>query len=87
MGIAAFLLTGQKNFNIGMHSDVYESIWMKFIVLPQRVGLLKLLLNLFCTGTIQVRELCWQTFFVKYTSNITLCQDTVNRFVSNLVWC
>ena len=25
----AVLLTALKNFNVGMHSDVYESIWLK----------------------------------------------------------
>ena len=33
--------------------------WLKFNVLPQPVGLLELMLNLFCKSDFQGRELCW----------------------------
>ena len=55
--------------------------WDKFSMLPQPVGLLKLMLNLFCTSNIQGRELC-QHDFVKYTFNFVMCQDTCERIVS-----
>ena len=48
---------------------------MKFSMLPQPVGLLKLMLNLFFIIDIQGRELCWHDF-MKYPYNIVLCQDT-----------
>ena len=44
-------------------------------MLPQPVGLFKLMLNWFCTSDIQGRELCWHDF-MKCTFNIILCQDT-----------
>ena len=34
------------------------SIWMKFSMLPQPFGLLKLRLNVFCTSNTEGRELC-----------------------------
>ena len=39
-------------------SQIKISIRMKFSMLPQPVGLLKLLLNFLCTSNIQGRELC-----------------------------
>ena len=45
---------------------------MKFGVLPQPVGLLKLLLNLFCTSNIGERTICLD--FIKYAFD--LCWDT-----------
>ena len=55
---------------------------MKFSVLSQPVGLLKLVLNLcvcVCarahTHNIQERKLCWCDF-MKYMFNIVMCQDT-----------
>ena len=42
---------------------------------PQPVGLLKLMLNLICTSSVQARELCWHDF-VKYMINIVLCRGT-----------
>ena len=47
---------------------------VKFSLLPQPAGLLKLMLNLFCTITIQGRELCWCDF-MKYMFNSVMCQD------------
>ena len=44
-------------------------------MLLQLVGLLKFMLNLFCTNTFQARELCGRDF-IKYRINIVLCQDT-----------
>ena len=56
-------------------SEMLLLIWMKFGVLPQPFGLLKLMLNIFCTNNIQGRELCCCNC-VKYTFHIILCQDT-----------
>ena len=47
---------------------------MKFSVLAQPVGLLKLMLNLCCTHNIQGRKLYCD--FTEYMFNITICQDT-----------
>ena len=55
-------------------SEISQWIWMEFNLLPQPVGLLKLMLNLFCTSTIQGREICWCEF-VKYMIYIVLCRD------------
>ena len=53
------------------------SIWMKSNMLPQFLGLLKLILNLFDTIDIQGRELCWCDFIKKKNATyIFLCQDT-----------
>ena len=46
---------------------------MNFSMLPQPVGLLKLML-IFCPSNIQGRELC-SSDFVKYMFNIVMCQD------------
>ena len=46
---------------------------MKFSVLPQPVGLLKLVEIVFCVINAQGRELCF--YFVKHTFNIGLCSD------------
>ena len=54
---------------VSIFSDILLSIWMKCGMWPQPVGLLKLMLNLFCTSYIQGRELCWHNF-IKYTINI-----------------
>ena len=43
---------------IGVHFPANLSVCMKFSMLPQPVGLLKLMLNLFCTSNGQERELC-----------------------------
>ena len=48
---------------------------MKFSMWPQSMGLLKLMLNLFCRSTIEGRGLCWQNF-MKYMLNVVMCQDT-----------
>ena len=48
-----------KQTNVGVHfSEKSQSIWMTFSLLPQPVGFLKLLLNLFGASNIQGRELC-----------------------------
>ena len=41
-------------------SQIYLSIWMKFSMMLQPVGMLILMLNLFSTSNIQGRELCWR---------------------------
>ena len=48
---------------------------MKFSMFPEPVGFLKFMLNIFCIGKIEGRELDWCDF-VEYTFNIFLCQDT-----------
>ena len=48
---------------------------MKFSMLSQPAGSLKLLLHLFCISTTQGRELCWRDFMT-YTFGIVVCQDT-----------
>ena len=48
--------------SVSVLSQIYVSVWVKFSMLSQPVGLLKLVLNLFCTSTIQGRELCWRDF-------------------------
>ena len=53
--------------------QILQSVWMKFSLLPQSVGLLKLLSYLFCTSNILERELCRHDF-IKYMINIVLCQ-------------
>ena len=47
---------------------------MKFRTLPRPVGLLKLMLHLFCT--IFKGENSADLIFIKYTVNIVLCWDT-----------
>ena len=60
---------------VPIFSEILQWIWIKFIMLPQLLGLLKLMLNLFCTSTIQGRELCGHDF-VKYSINILQRRDT-----------
>ena len=50
-------------------------LWMKFSLLSQPVGFLKLMLNSFSTSIIEGRELCW-CGCMKYAFNIVMCQDT-----------
>ena len=50
-------------------------IWMKFSMFPQPVGLLKLMLHLFCSSNIQRREICCRNF-MKCMFSIIMCQDT-----------
>ena len=98
--------------NVGMHSDIYKSIWfklkslqfkrislccqnilsqtwvqiwMKFSVLPQSVGLLKLTQSYFAeiqskqenSGDVILLNIHWTSLCVR---------TLVNRFVSNLTW-
>ena len=48
-------MRNEKN-SVSMFSEMSLSILMKFSVLPQPDGLLKLMLNLFCTSTVQGKE-------------------------------
>ena len=41
---SAVLFTGSKNFNVGMHSDVYELIWFKFSMIIDTIVLYILIL-------------------------------------------
>ena len=40
----AVLFTGSKNFNVGMHSDVYELIWFRFSMITDTIVLYILIL-------------------------------------------
>ena len=68
---------------VSMFSQTLVLICMKFSMLPQSVGLLKLMLNLFCTRYIQETGLCWPDY-IKYTFNIITCQDTHERICFKL---
>ena len=48
--------------SVSILSEISLLIWMKFTILPQPVGLLKLLLNLVFTIKIQMRKHCWWCF-------------------------
>ena len=48
---------------------------MKFSMLLQPVGLLKLMLNLFCTSSIEGREFCGRGV-MKCTFIMVMCEDT-----------
>ena len=45
--------------NFGVKIEVSNSKWTGFRMLPQPVGLLKLMLNFVCTSSVQGKELCW----------------------------
>ena len=66
--------------NIGVH------LLRNSLCCQKSVGVLKLLLNLFCTSNIHGRELCWHFVF---NVCLTLCcvRTLVKWFVSNLVRC
>ena len=61
-----------RNFSVHFLRN-FVSIWMKFSMLPQLVGLLKLMQNVFCT--IVNREFCWCDC-VRYMINVVFCLDT-----------
>ena len=52
-----------------------KQILIRFSALPQPVGCLKLMLNLFLTINIQIRELCLRDV-IKYAFDIDLRPDT-----------
>ena len=56
-------------------TQISQLIWMKFNVLPQPVGLSKLVLNLFCIVNIQERESDFRDF-INYIIYIGLCLDS-----------
>ena len=56
-------------------SEMSLTIWMEISMLPQPIGLLKLILNVICTIHIQGREL-YLLDFVKFTLN-TGCVRTL----------
>ena len=74
-----------QQFQCPIFSEILQLFWMKFTVLPQPVGLLKLMLNLFCTSNMQGRERCWR-YQVKYLINIVLRLDTCEP-ISFHTWC
>ena len=57
---------------------------MKFNLLPQTAGLLKLFLNSVCTSSVQGRKLCWRDF-IKHTLDIVMCQDTCEPICLHVV--
>ena len=64
-----------KKLKTGVHFlTIYVSIWMKFSVLPNLLGLLKLMLNLLCP-IIFKGEKSEDIFFFKYTFYIVLWKD------------
>ena len=65
--------------------SIFSQISVNFdeIQMTHSVGLWKLMLNLFCTSVIQVREFCWRDF-KKSAFNIVLCQDTCELICCNL---
>ena len=64
-----------RNQTLSISLQIKVSIWMKFSMLPQAAGLLKLMLNLFWRSTVQGRELRWLDF-IMYSFKIVMCQDT-----------
>ena len=60
---------------MSIFSQIYVLIWMKLGILPQPVGLLKLMLDWFYISNIQGRERLW-CYFMKYMFNIVMHQDT-----------
>ena len=46
----------QSKTSMAIFSDISQWIWKQFGMLPQPLGLLKLILNLFGTSNIQVRH-------------------------------
>ena len=76
--------------SVSILSEISLLIWMKFTILPQPVGLLKLLLNLVFTIKIQMRKHCWWCFIFygggkkkkkKKYIYMGVCQDTCE-----LIW-
>ena len=55
--------------------QIPQLIWMKCSLLPQPIGLVKLMVNLRCMINIQERELFLHDL-IKYTLNICLHSDT-----------
>ena len=69
---------------VSIFLEISQWFCMKVSMVPQPVGLLKLILNLFCTFNINIqgKELLWHDF-VQLTSS---CVGTlVNWFVSNMI--
>ena len=64
-------------------SQMLQPILIKFSMLPQPFGLLKLMLTLFCKIYFQGREL-YKADFRKCTFNIGLCPDTYKLICSKL---
>ena len=64
-----------RNQTLSIFLQIKVSIWMKFSMLPQAAGLLKLMLNLFWRSTVQGRELRWLDF-IMCSFKIVMCQDT-----------
>ena len=59
---------------VSIFSQIYLLIRLKFGMLPQPVGLLKLMLTIICTSNIQGRELCWRDS-MKFMLSIVTCQN------------
>ena len=74
-------LRKKSKTSVSVFSQILASNFMKFSMLPWPVGLLKLMLNLVCTGNIQRRELLWNICL-----KLPCVRTVVNQIVSNLVW-
>ena len=59
--------------------QMFQTMWFQFSLLPQPLGLLKCMLNLFHMINFQGR-LLYLHDFIKYTFNICLCQNTCEPF-------
>ena len=73
----------EKSKPVSIFSEILHLIWIKFHLLPQPVGFLKLRINLFCTNVIMRRELCLSDF-IKYAISIALCCNTCELIFSKL---
>ena len=60
---------------MSIFSEISVNLDWNSNVMPQHVGLLKLMLNYFCGKYYPRRKLCWQNC-IEFTINILLCQDT-----------
>ena len=69
--------------SVPIFSQISKSIWMKCSLLPQAVGVLKLMLNLLRTICIQRREL-YSRDCVKYIFNTGLRGDTCEQICFRL---
>ena len=58
--------------------QMWVLIWIKFSLLLQPGGWLKLMLNLSCRSSIQGKDVCWCDFS-DYMLNMVMCQDTCKR--------
>ena len=60
-------LSDKSKTTVSIFSEISQSIWIKLIMLPQSVGLLMFMLDVFCASYIPGRVLCWGDF-IKHCS-------------------